>query len=78
MAKDVPEQDGSAEIPPLTEQEKVVLQAIYDHFRRHGARPTFITIDRPIAEAASGAVLVLRGCLDRRTHDPLSKPLMSA
>jgi hypothetical protein len=32
----------------MTGQEKVVLQAIYDHFREHGAWPTFITIDRPI------------------------------
>jgi len=48
MAKDAPEQYGSAEIPPMTGQEKVVLQAIYDHFREHGAWPTFITIDRPI------------------------------
>lgn len=48
MATDATEQYGSAEIPPLTGQEKVVLQAIYDHFREHGAWPTFITIDRPI------------------------------
>jgi hypothetical protein len=48
MAKGVPEQYGSAEIPPLTGQEEVVLQAIYDHFRENGAWPTFITIDRPI------------------------------
>lgn len=48
MAKDAPEQCGSAEIQPLTGQEKVVLQAIYDHFREHGAWPTFITIDRPV------------------------------
>jgi hypothetical protein len=48
MARVVSEQYGSAEIPPLTGQEKVVLQAIYDHFRAHGAWPTFIAIDRPI------------------------------
>lgn len=48
MATDVPEQHGSAEIPPLTGQEKVVLQAIYDRFREHGTWPTFITIDRPV------------------------------
>ena len=48
MAKDVPERYGSAEIPPLSGQEKVVLQAIYDRFREHGTWPTFITIDRPV------------------------------
>jgi len=48
MARDVPEQYGSTEVPPLTGQERAVLQAIYDHFREHGTWPTFIAIDRPI------------------------------
>lgn len=48
MARDVPEQYGSAEVPPLTVQERAVLQAIYDHFRELGMWPSFIAIDRPI------------------------------
>jgi hypothetical protein len=32
----------------LTTEQQTVLQAIYDHFRRTGTWPTFITIDRPI------------------------------
>jgi hypothetical protein len=32
----------------LTTEQQIVLQAIYDHFRRTGTWPTFITIDRPI------------------------------
>jgi hypothetical protein len=32
----------------LTTEQQTVLQAIYDHFRRTAAWPTFITIDRPI------------------------------
>ena len=61
MAKDVPEQYGSAKIPPLTGQEKVVLQAIYDRFREHGTWPTFITIDRPVRREHrwdTGAIIV--------------------
>lgn len=46
MVRDASEQHGSTEIPPPTQQS--VLQAICDHFREHGAWPTFITIDRPI------------------------------
>jgi hypothetical protein len=48
MTRDPPEEYGSLEIPPLTGQERAVLQAIYDQFREHGTWPTFITIDRPI------------------------------
>jgi hypothetical protein len=48
MTREVPEQYGSTEIPPLTQQERAVLQAIYNYFREHGTWPTFITIDRPI------------------------------
>lgn len=48
MARDVPEQSRSTEVPPLTVQERTVLQAIYDHFHEHGTWPAFIAIDRPI------------------------------
>ena len=48
MMRDASEQYGGTEIPPLTQQEHSVLQAIYEHFREHGAWPTFISIDRPI------------------------------
>lgn len=48
MARVVPEQYGSAEVPPLAEQERAVLQAIYDYFRKHGTWPTFIQVDRPV------------------------------
>jgi hypothetical protein len=53
MTRDIPEREqyGSTEIPPLSEQETAVLQAIYDYFREHAAWPTFITIDRPIRRA---------------------------
>lgn len=33
---------------PLAPEQQTVLQAIYDHFRRTGTWPTFITIDRPL------------------------------
>jgi len=33
---------------PLAPEHQTVLQAVYDHFRRTGIWPTFITIDRPI------------------------------
>ena len=32
----------------LTAEQRLVLQAVYDHFREHASWPTFITIDRPI------------------------------
>jgi hypothetical protein len=48
MTKDVPEQGGSTGIPPLIQQERAILQALYDYFREYGTWPTFITIDRPI------------------------------
>jgi hypothetical protein len=35
----------------LTEQQMVVLQAIYDHFREHATWPKFIAIDRPLRRA---------------------------
>ena len=35
----------------LTEQQMVVLQAVYDHFREHGTWPKFIAIDRPLRRA---------------------------
>lgn len=33
---------------PLTDEQRLVLQAIYDSFRAHGDWPTFISIDRPL------------------------------
>ena len=35
----------------LTEQQMVVLQAVYDHFREHGTWPKLIAIDRPLRRA---------------------------
>lgn len=35
----------------LTEQQMVVLQAIYDYFHEHGTWPKFIAIDRPLRRA---------------------------
>lgn len=35
-------------VEALTDQQRTVLQAIYNHFREHAAWPKFITIDRPI------------------------------
>ena len=32
----------------LTAEQRLVLQAVYDHFREHASWPTFITIDRPL------------------------------
>ena len=61
MTRDAPEQYGSTKIPSLTQQEKAVLQAIYDYFREHGTWPTFITIDRPIRRAHrwdTGAIIL--------------------
>jgi hypothetical protein len=48
MPRNAPERYGRMEAPSLTQEERTVLQAIYDHFREHGTWPTFITIDRPI------------------------------
>jgi len=36
------------EVEPLTAEQRLVLQAIYDQFRAYGTWPTFITIDRPL------------------------------
>jgi hypothetical protein len=36
------------EVEPLTAEQRLVLQAVYDQFRAHGTWPTFITIDRPL------------------------------
>jgi hypothetical protein len=41
-------QDASASTVSLTDQQAVVLQAIYERFRVHGRWPTLIQIDRPI------------------------------
>lgn len=35
----------------LTEDQRLVLQAIYDRFRADGTWPTFITVDRPLRRA---------------------------
>src|SRR5579859_2510358 len=48
MTKDVAKPGTSTAAGPLTDQQAVVLQAVYDHFREHGTWPTFITIDWPI------------------------------
>jgi hypothetical protein len=48
MPRNAPERYGRTVAVSLTDQQTVVLQAIYDHFREHGRWPTFITIDRPI------------------------------
>jgi hypothetical protein len=36
--------------PPLSAEQRTVLQAIYDYFHDHGTWPTFIVIDRPIRQ----------------------------
>lgn len=38
----------STEASSLTDEQRLVLQAIYDHFRVHATWPTFIAIDRPL------------------------------
>lgn len=38
----------SGETSPLTADQRLVLQMIYDHFRAHATWPTFISIDRPL------------------------------
>jgi hypothetical protein len=61
MPRNAPERYGRTETPPLTQQERTVLQAIYDSFREHGTWPTFITIDRPIRRQYSwdtGAIIL--------------------
>jgi len=59
MARDVPEKYGSTEVPPLTVQERAVLQATYDHFHEYGTWPTFNLADRQLllgsADCGSGA-----------------------
>ena len=38
----------SAESNALSPEQRSVLQAIYDRFRRSGKWPTFLTVDRPL------------------------------
>jgi len=38
----------STEASSLTAEQRLVLQAIYDHFHAHATWPTFISIDRPL------------------------------
>jgi len=40
--------DVAADGASLTAEQRLVLQAVYDHFREHASWPTFITIDRPL------------------------------
>ena len=40
--------DIAADGASLTAEQRLVLQAVYDHFREHAGWPTFITIDRPL------------------------------
>ena len=48
MPRNAPDRYGRTSSVPLTDQQRAVLQAIYDHFRAHATWPTFIAIDRPI------------------------------
>lgn len=38
----------NSDAEPLTAEQRLVLQAVYDRFREDGAWPAFITIDRPL------------------------------
>lgn len=40
--------DVAADGASLTAEQRLVLQAVYDHFQKHASWPTFITIDRPL------------------------------
>jgi len=40
--------DVAADGASPTAEQRLVLQAVYDHFREHARWPTFITIDRPL------------------------------
>jgi hypothetical protein len=42
-----------AEEAPLTNEQRIVLQAIYDKFRDLGTWPPFVTIDRPLRRTSS-------------------------
>jgi hypothetical protein len=78
MPRNAPERYGRMEAPSLTQEERTVLQAIYDHFREHGTWPTFITIDRPIRREHrwdTGAIILgLHGSLIVPPHPGHIRP----
>lgn len=64
---------------PLTVEQRLVLQAVYDWFRQHGTWPTFLSIDRSMRRARGLDISsVVRSLPDSLIHKPLLLPRIDA